>query len=110
MAEPVFNREEVQVLRQARILREFIESEGWREYEKILKAQIETRQLVITTPLSERLPAFEGMDFTTRAVAVEVVKGALIGLNLALSIPQSTIAHGKEIMQEHEGADDASRE
>ena len=72
---------------------------------RIVQAQIETRELLLRTPLSENSEVFKGMDFMTRAASQETIKGAVIGLRLALSIPELTIKHGSDIVAEH-GADE----
>lgn len=101
MTEPNYNRDETHVLRLSRLFDDMTSTEGWKEYEKVLRAQIKDRELLVGIPISTDNPAFAGMDFTTRVAAVEVIKGALIGLNLALSLPSATMKHAKDIVTEH---------
>lgn len=93
--------EEVQILKQARLVKEMIETEGWKALCEVLRAQILTRELLIRRPLHD-LPheQFPGMDLASKAAAVEAIKGAVIGLNLALSLPESIINSANEIMAE----------
>lgn len=101
MAETVFNKDETHVLRLARHFRDMVETEWWREFEKLVQMQIAMRERVLLTPLGDQNPAFDGLDFTSRAVKMEAIKGAIIGLRLALSIPSDTINHAADIRAEH---------
>ena len=96
-----YSAEERSVLRLAENFREMTESKWWQEYVKILDAQIADREALLLLPMSDQHPRFQGMDFNTRAVALEVIKGAMIGLRLAKSIPTATIAHASDIVRDH---------
>lgn len=96
-----YSTEERAVLRLAENFREMTESKWWQEYVKVLDAQIADRETLLLLPMSEQHPRFNGMDFNTRAVALEIIKGALIGLRLAKSIPTATIAHASDIVRDH---------
>lgn len=91
--------EEIQVLKQARVFRDMVLSEGWKEYVKILEAQIMTREEVIHCPLHSLPPHFvnPSTDLASKAAAVESVKGAVIGLRTAIYTPTATIESAKEI-------------
>ena len=92
----------------ARLMGEMVATDGWKEYMKILAEQIATRERMIAAPLHDLQPApiaargqdtqvvFSAMDFTTRSVALECVKGALIGLKLARDMPSIIIADAKD--------------
>jgi hypothetical protein len=101
-----YSTDERSILRLAEGFREMVATDWWREYVKVLDAQIADRELVLLLPMSDQHPRFNGMDFNTRAVALEVIKGALIGLRLAKSIPTATIAHASDIVREHSSKDD----
>ena len=101
-----YNAEEKAILRLARAFREMEATEWWKEYEKIVRAQIDTRETLLRLPLSETNEAFKGMDFMTRAASQETIKGAVIGLRLALSIPSLTIKHGSDILRDHGGVNE----
>lgn len=101
-----YNEEERYVLRLANEFREMEATSWWKEFKRIVEVQISTRERLVMLPLSERNPAFEGMDFTTRAASLETIKGAIIGLRLALSIPAETISHATDIVKDHSGVDE----
>lgn len=100
-----YNKEEREILRLSRQFGGMTGSEWWKEYATILRAQIETRERLVMLPLSEKNQAFEGMDFTTRAASLETIKGAIIGLRLALAIPELTMKHASDIVAEHSPED-----
>src|SRR5512139_796103 len=93
--------EEVQILKQARVIKEMEATEGWRTFAAVLQAQIDTRMKIIERPFHD-MPheQFPGMDLAAKAAAVESIKGAVIGLRLALSLPASIIQSAAEIMRE----------
>lgn len=86
-------------------MKDLIRTEAWSEYQKVLDEQIAQREKIIQTPLSESLGIFTGMDFNTRAVHVEVVKGALIALRLARNLPTTIINHANDIRAENSPGD-----
>lgn len=97
----IYNDEERHVLRLSANFKEMVSTDWWKEYERIIRAQIADRESVLLLPISEQHPKFMGMDFTTRAASLETIKGAIIGLRLALSIPSATITHAQDIRKEH---------
>lgn len=99
--------EEVQLLKQARLLKEIVDTPGWREYESILRAQIATREAIVLSPL-HALPANsvpQETDLASKAAAMEMFKGAIIGLRLALETPKATIESASDIAQESRKGD-----
>lgn len=100
----VYNQEEIEVLRQARYLRDLVESPGWKEYLKILEAQIKFREGLIMLPISvlEQASAdFKGMDYQSKQAQLESIKGALIAIKLCRDLPQHTIEAAQEIVRDH---------
>lgn len=94
-SQPPLTKEEVTL---ARDMSELIEVKGWPSYEKLLKAQIELREQMLSTPLSQlNSPEFQGLDFQSKLVTLETIKGAIIGLRLALSLPRSIIDTAKDV-------------
>jgi hypothetical protein len=91
--------EEIQILKQARVFRDMVATDGWKEYCKILEAQIAAREEVIHCPLHSLPPHFvpPESDLASKAAAVESAKGAVIGLRAALHIPTATIESAKDI-------------
>jgi hypothetical protein len=105
MADPkIYNEEETAVLRQARHLRDMVESEGWKVYLQILDVQIATRESLIMLPmsvLSQASEEFKGMDYQSKQAQLESIKGALIALRLCKAIPQTTIEQARDIARDH---------
>jgi len=98
----MLSQDEVTILKQARLIKEMTETQGWQEFKKILEAQIAMRTSILMSPFHS-LPdgsGYQGMDLAAKAAALESVKGAVIGLRLALSLPDSIIESSKEIMRE----------
>ena len=91
-----------QILPMAERFRELIETKAWKEYSAILRAQIAEREDLLHRPLHDlQSPNLLSGDFFGRAAAAESIKGAIIGLSLALSIPLSTIQHADDISREN---------
>jgi hypothetical protein len=103
---PELNAKERSVLQLAKEFSEMVQTKWWREYCRILDAQIKDRETLLLLPVSEKHPKFDGMDFQTRAVSLETIKGAVIALRLAKAIPDATIAHAKDIIADHAGVDE----
>lgn len=101
-----YSPDEKQILRLADVMKDLRLTEGWKEYVKVLDTQIKDREQVVQTPLSASIVAFQGMDFNTRAVHVEAVKGALIALRLARDLPNTIIDHANEIRAKNSPGDD----
>lgn len=101
-----YTPEERSVLALAREFRDMVETKYWQEYCRILDAQISDREMLLLLPVSEKHPKFDGMDFQTRAVSLETIKGAVIALRLAKAIPHATIEHAKAIISDHSGVDE----
>lgn len=100
---PPYTAEEREILRFARFAKEVVDSEFWKVYERTLLAQIAQREQVLLTPLTDiPLQPGEVWDFNTRVMKSELIKGAVIGLRLALSIPKATIDHAATIVREYE--------
>jgi hypothetical protein len=91
--------ENTQILKQARLFRDLVATEGWREYVKVLEAQISAREEIIHLPLHALPPHFvpPGTDLASKAAALESAKGAIIGLRLAIHTPVATIESAHEI-------------
>jgi hypothetical protein len=90
--------------KRARLMREMQATEGWKVFSAILGEHIATRMNILMVPLHD-LPTqtFGGMDFESRAAALESVKGAVIGLKLALTLPESIMTSAADLPQ---GEDD----
>ena len=107
MSQQEYDAEERRVLRLRRAMEDLTASPAWREYEAILKAQISVRE---NTILNEPAASNGPTDPLGRLLQLETIKGALIGLKLALSTPQTIIAEAKEIVAARNSNDDPSGE
>lgn len=106
MADPkvVYSESEVEVLKQARLLREIVGTAGWQEFCKILEAQIKVREEMLLAPaaiLASKWPEFKDLDHAGRLAHLESIKGALIGIKLCRDLPQITIDDARAIQDEH---------
>lgn len=94
--------EEVQILKQARLFKDLVDTEGWKALVEVLQAQIATREAIVLTPLHalppNSVPA--ETDLASKAAALEVFKGAIIGIRLALNTPKATIESAADIARE----------
>ena len=99
MSQP--STEQVNMLRLGRIMRDGIGSDFWKELQRVIQSQIATRETIIHSPAHSLPEEFAKGDFATRAAALESVKGALIALNLVLSLPDTIIAEATRIAQEN---------
>lgn len=91
-----FSKDEVVLLKQARELEEMMNTPGWKTYVGIISEQLQVRQNLMVLPGSS-LPESNGWDGMTRYGALEHVKGAYMGLRLALSTPQTIVNEAKEL-------------
>jgi hypothetical protein len=93
------NADDVQILKQARVFKDMIETEGWKAYAQVLEAQIMAREEVLHCPIHALPPHFvnPSTDLASKAAALESAKGAIIGLRIALRTPFATIESAKEI-------------
>lgn len=94
--------DQVRLLKTERLFRDMLRTEGWSEYQKILRDMVEMRTAAILQPLhmasSDQVP---GGDFVARSAALESMKGALIGLKLALDLPSTILSEADEIRKRH---------
>ena len=74
------NKEEIQILKQARLFKDMIETDGWKELVKVLEAQIAAREEVIHCPIHALPQHFiaASTDLASKAAAIESAKGAVI--------------------------------
>lgn len=88
-----------EILQRAKRIEEsgLLEHPGWKLYEELLKEQLDVRVAVMQQPLHDILP---GKPMDERAMQMESVKGAFIGLRLALSLPRTIIESAEQIRRE----------
>lgn len=82
-------REERAELKTARVIRQLIATEGWRVYSQILLAHLQGKRNEFETP------AESSLDGIAQVLRSESAKGAIMGLRLALSIPEGILANDK---------------
>src|SRR4051812_48210822 len=96
-----YSESETALLKQARELKDLVDHPSWRVFQKMLVAQFEARMGILATPLHAlQSEEFKGMDFTSKAMQVESIKGAIIGLRLAHDLPQLTITQASDLVRE----------
>lgn len=109
---------EADLLRLGNALDELVNSKGWLALKELLDAQIETRKKVVLTPFHDlNMPTFmneagmpvasKATDAESRILAVESIKGAIIGLSIAMSLPHDIINDAKEIRAKRESKENS---
>jgi hypothetical protein len=101
-----YSEEERAILRQGREFREMVETSGWKEYEKLLKAHIEAKRNELFAPIVTQGLEQQALDAATKFAIAEGVKGAVIALRLALEIPRVTIEQAQELVRASRGGSD----
>lgn len=82
-------KEERAELRTARVIRALIASDGWKVYRTILEAHLQGKRNEFESP------AETSMDGIAQVLRSESAKGAIMGLRLALSIPEGILGNDK---------------
>lgn len=83
--------------RSSKVLQELLEHPGWKELVTIAEEQIKVRLNILQMPLDSLPEGYKSMDFQSRAMALETVKGAIIGIRLVLGTPLGIIETAKAI-------------
>jgi CxxC motif-containing protein (DUF1111 family) len=109
---PALSKDEVVMLREAREIRDMLASPGWKIYERIVKAQMAHRFEMVMKPAHDmnqtKVDVIDGqaqvtnspLDGMSRFGAVEHIKGAYNGLQLALSTPYSMLSEADRLREE----------
>lgn len=85
--------EEKAELRLGTTIKRWIDSDGWRVYKQILEAHIANKRKELEAPAEANL------DGVAQALRFEATKGSILGLRLALTIPEGIIANDKMLRQ-----------
>ena len=97
-------KQEEEILKLAGLMRELVTQPAWIAYVQTLRAQVSDRQRLLQAPLHEAsVKQGDGtlvQDFVAKAAVMETVKGAVIGLELAIRLPSSIIDHANSIRKE----------
>lgn len=95
-----YNETERELLRQAKEMRDLYESRPWKVYASIIESQIKTREeLILNSPAG-----------TMSEGELEQIKGARLGLKLALDNLSAIIETGSAIVASHQGDSDGENE
>ena len=94
-----YDEEERRLLKMKRSIEDIYNTEGWKAYAALLEAQINERAKIV---LQQDL---EGTgEPLVMLLRLERVKGAIMGLKLALDNPRLIIEQGQAILTAHQGA------
>jgi hypothetical protein len=82
-------REQRAEIRTARVIREMMNTDGWKVYKTILETHLQGKRNEFEQP------AETASDGIAQILRSESAKGAIMGLRLALSIPEGILANEK---------------
>lgn len=88
-----YDAEDRELLRLNAAMKDLIGTKMWETYTKIIESQIATREAIILDN-----PASLASDPMVRLLEIEQIKGARLGLKLALSTPQQIIDDTKAMI------------
>lgn len=91
MAVTDYNEEERELLRQARAMKELIDTKPWQIYSQIIESQIKTRENIL----------MDSPPGTVSELQAEHIKGARLGLRLALETVRLIITDATDVAREH---------
>ena len=94
--------DEVLMLKRGRLFKELLDHPGWKELEAIMGAQIATREAIVLSPLHALPPNSipPETDLASKSAAMEMFKGAIIGIRLVMNTPKATIESAADIARE----------
>ena len=76
-------------LRTGTAIRNLLNTEGWKVYQRILEMHLQGKRNEF------EVPAEKDLDGIAQVLSAESAKGAIMGLRLALGIPESILANDK---------------
>jgi hypothetical protein len=82
-------RDEKAELKTARVIRAMIATDGWKVYKQILETHLQGKRNEFEVPAEREL------DGIAQVLRSESAKGAIMGLRLALSIPEGILGNEK---------------
>lgn len=82
-------REERAELKTAQVIRLMMNTDGWKVYKQILETHLQGKRNEF------EIPAEPQLDGIAQVLRSESAKGAIMGLRLALSIPESILTNEK---------------
>lgn len=93
------------IRRLAKVMSDLKETKGWQEYSKLVGRMVRVREALVFSPI-DSIPT-NHQDLTAKMVALESIKGAVIGLRLAIDLPDSIMQHAADIAREKDEVEDA---
>lgn len=95
---PSLSKDEIELLKAARELSALLSTDGWKTLRGIIERQIATRQAIVDRPFHD-IKHLDGvaLDGMTRLAAFEHLKGAILGLRLALDTPQTIVREAEPL-------------
>jgi len=91
-----YTEEERELLRQAKAMREIIDTKAWQIYAVIIESQIKTRESII----------MDSAPGVVEPLALEHIKGARLGLRLALDTVKQIIADVADLTAQESDSDE----
>lgn len=88
-----YDEEERRLLKMKRAMEEIHGTEGWKVFTTLIEAQIREREKIV---LQQEIEA--GIEPIVMLLRLERVKGAIMGLKLALDNPRLIIEQGQAIL------------
>lgn len=87
-------------------MKDLVENKYWQDYKQVVQRMISVREELTQAPLITVLPEYA--DLQSKMIALESVKGAIIGLKLALTFPESIIQHAADVSRERKESQNAA--
>jgi hypothetical protein len=102
-----FSETERKLLRQGRLFRELDEVPAWKELLELVAVHIKTRVEMLDQPL-HAWPTPEGavVDYMTKVLQAEHIKGVVYGMRLVASLPSLTVQQAQGLAAERAAAND----
>lgn len=100
MAEPTYSADETQILKQRRLFQDLVNTDAWKELEKIVERNINDNFNLLVTPI-HKMANTEGASYEALCARMESVKGSVNGMRYVMSLPHNTIDQGSEIIRAH---------
>jgi len=94
-----YDEEDRRLLKMKRAMDDFYGTPGWKVFAELVEAQIKEREKIV---LQQDIEG--GMEPIVMLLRLERVKGAIMGLKLALENPRLIIEQGQAILTAHRNA------
>lgn len=108
------SKDEIEILKASREIGDMLNLPAWKRYESYINEHIAARYGMLTQPAqaldANRVPGESRMDGVSLFAASECIKGAIIGLKLALSLPRTILDHAQELRNREHGRGDSEED